>query len=69
MVGRMNNKKDDHITLTDFIAMQCFNSTLSQVTGCLTDLLLVGGSVKWPTSEKNKNSVVVNPILLNNITF
>ena len=35
MVGRMNNKKDDHITLTDFIAMQCFNSTLSQVTGCL----------------------------------
>ena len=31
MVGRMNNKKDDHITLTDFIAMQYFNSTLSQV--------------------------------------
>ena len=33
------------------------------------DLLLVGGSVQWPTSEKNQNSVVVNPILLNNITF
>ena len=33
------------------------------------DLLLLGGSVGWPTSEKNQNSVAFNPILLNNITF
>ena len=30
------------------------------------DLLLLGGSVGWPTSEKNPNSVAFNPILLNN---
>ena len=33
------------------------------------DLLLLGGSVGGPTSEKNQNSVAFNPILLNNITF
>ena len=33
------------------------------------DLLLLGGSVGWPTSEKNQNSVAFNLILSNNITF
>ena len=39
------------------------------IKGEAYDLLLLGGSVGGPTSEKNQNSVAFNPILLNNITF